>query len=160
MLQLSVYRIISFAHPSGCCVFNSNNSSVRNIIENCRSNIPDERHDHSLLLRCILDNAPSRYSAHWSAAASILVFVPTIVGLMSNNIDELVIAVEELTLLAAIHSLPAVTSFISRIGGVGSQRVRATLFSQTIWDDATVRSYGNIVQKLVTSWENTGLLSS
>ena len=68
------------------------------------------------MLACILDNVTSDYPARWSAGGSILAFIPTIVGLMSNSIDEVAAIAEESMVLAIAVSLSSVTTFSSRLG--------------------------------------------
>ncbi|KAL8738935.1 MAG: hypothetical protein Q9181_000347 [Wetmoreana brouardii] len=68
------------------------------------------------MLQCVIDGSPSLYPARWSAGASILAFIPTIVGLMSNSIDEITAIAEESSFLATAISLSSVTVFSSRLG--------------------------------------------
>ena len=63
--------------------------------------------------RCIFEGVFSNYPARWSAGASILAFIPTIVVLMSNNIDEVTAFAKEPIFLAITISLSSVTIFSS-----------------------------------------------
>lgn len=97
-------------------LFNSRDPVVRPIIEQCRANTPNE-HERSAcyaILRCVLDKVPSDYTARWSAGASILAFIPTVVALMSNSITEISSTADKSSTLAVILSLSSVTAFISR----------------------------------------------
>lgn len=77
---------------------------------------PNERVMCGQMLRCTIDAVLSDYPARWSAGASILGLIPTIVGLMSNSIDEVTAIAEESLFLAITISLSSVTAFSSRLG--------------------------------------------
>ena len=77
---------------------------------------PNERTMCGQMLRCTIDGVLSDYPARWSAGASILAFIPTIVGLMSNSVDEVTAIAEESIFLAIAISLSSVTTFSSRFG--------------------------------------------
>ena len=100
--------------------FYSRDRNVRKIIETCNSAAHDPQQPHQTQcqasLQCILSAVDPYRSARWSAGASILAFIPTIVGLMSNSIDEVVLAAEESPLLAYLLCLCTVTTFTSRFG--------------------------------------------
>ena len=68
------------------------------------------------MLRCIASNIPTDFTLRWSAGANILAFIPTIVGFMSNSIDELVALSDDSLLLAIALSVSSVTSFNLRLG--------------------------------------------
>ncbi|MDI1487883.1 MAG: hypothetical protein OHK93_007156 [Ramalina farinacea] len=68
------------------------------------------------MLGCIIDRVLHDYPARWAAGASILAFIPTIVGLMSNSVDEIAAVAEESLFLAISISLSSVTVFSSRLG--------------------------------------------
>lgn len=76
--------------------FSSRNATVGELIDNCTTVAllyPNYTRCQATL-KCILTNIDSDYSARWSAGASILAFIPTIAGLMSNSLDEVVLAAE------------------------------------------------------------------
>ena len=97
-------------------LFQSKYPAVDPVIKACRATYPDEKPMCGQMLRCIIDGVFSDYPARWSAGASILAFVPTIVGLMSNSIDEIAAIAEESIFLAISISLSSVTVFSSRLG--------------------------------------------
>ena len=78
----------------------------------------DERDHHQCysILGCVMANVPIEYTARWSAGANILAFVPTIVGLMSNSIDEIAIISDESPFLAIALALSSITAFNTRFG--------------------------------------------
>jgi hypothetical protein len=96
--------------------FSSRDASVRGVIANCTNLKGPQNPPCHPTLQCILQTVPADYSARWSAGASILAFIPTIVGLMSNSIDEIVLVAEESAVLAVLLSLCSVTAFVSRFG--------------------------------------------
>ena len=97
-------------------IFNSRNAIAQTVISTCRARLPSEKTQCYPLLRCILDNVPSDFAARWNAGASVLAFIPTIVGLMSNSIMEVSALADESSVLALALSFTSVTSFISRFG--------------------------------------------
>ena len=92
-------------------VFQTKYPVVQPVIDQCRG-----EGNCSHILRCILDRVFSDYPARWSAGASILGFIPTIVGLMSNSIDEVTAIAEESMFLAIAISISSVTVFSTRLG--------------------------------------------
>ncbi|KAF2231309.1 hypothetical protein EV356DRAFT_294875 [Viridothelium virens] len=74
----------------------------------------DEKSLCSTFIRCILTQATQDYPAYWSASSSILAFIPTIVGLLSNSIEEIVAISFESPLLGLLLALSSTTSFSSR----------------------------------------------
>jgi hypothetical protein len=74
----------------------------------------DENVACSTFYRCVLYQATADYPSYWSAAASILAFIPTIVGLLSNSIEEVVAIADESPALALLLALSSTTSFSSR----------------------------------------------
>lgn len=74
----------------------------------------DESATCSTFLRCVLSQATDDFPTYWSAAASILALIPTIVGLLSNSIDEIVAVADESTILALFLALSTTVSFSSR----------------------------------------------
>ncbi|PSS18816.1 hypothetical protein M430DRAFT_35221 [Amorphotheca resinae ATCC 22711] len=74
----------------------------------------DEKAMCSTFLRCILYQATGDYPTYWSSAASILAFIPTIVGLLSNSIEEIVALADEAPMLALLLALSSTSSFSSR----------------------------------------------
>lgn len=151
MYLLLLYVIFSRAHVSSAYIFNSQDRFVRSVIQDCRSGLPDEKTQCYDVLHCILNNVPSEYNARWSAGASILAFIPTIVGVMSNSIDELVSVADESTLLAAALSISNVTPFISRFGGTRSKWTLERVFSQPHWDSANFARAWNNLRELIKS---------
>ena len=97
-------------------LFDSRDSLARSVIEACRNQTPNERAQCYTMLRCIMDNIPSDFTARWSAGASILSFIPTIVGLMSNSISEITSIADESVFLAIALSISSTTAFNSRFG--------------------------------------------
>lgn len=80
---------ILLARPCLCYrLFDSRGALVRSVIEGCRSKTPNERAQCYPMLRCILNDIPSEVTARWNAGSSIMAFIPTIVGLLSNSIEE------------------------------------------------------------------------
>lgn len=74
----------------------------------------DEKAACSTFIRCILYQATGDYPSDWSSAASILAFIPTIVGLLSNSIEEVVAIADESLTLALLLALSSTASFSSR----------------------------------------------
>lgn len=126
-------------------LFNSRDPVVRPIIEQCRADMPNEAERSACygILRCILNEVPSDYTARWSAGASILAFIPTIVALMSNSITEISSTADESTTLAVILSLSSVTAFTSRFGDM------PTRSSNTFFQD-----HSQAVTHLQNAWSN------
>lgn len=117
MHSLVLGTIFMFFFPQssfGYYVFQSRDSTVRPVIEKCRAITPNEKIQCYEILRCILDDIFSDYPARWSAGASVLAFVPTIVGLMSNSINEITAIAEESTFLATAICLSSITVFSAR----------------------------------------------
>ena len=101
--------------PSFCYRhFQSRNAVAQSVMEKCRAKTPDERAHCSDIVRCIMDNIPSDFPTRWNSGSSILAFIPTIVGLMSNSITEITTVAEKSTLLAILLCFCSVTSFSSR----------------------------------------------
>ena len=117
--SLQVFVVLSLARSCSCLRhFHSQDAVVRLVIEQCEAQIPN-RNEHLKcydILRCILNQIPCDYLARWSAGASILGFVPTIVALMSNSISEVTSIADESTVLAIALSISSVTAFNSRSG--------------------------------------------
>lgn len=94
-------------------LFQSKYPAVEPKIEEYRAKWPNERTMCGQMLRCTINGVPGDYPARWSAGASILAFIPTIVGLMSNSVDEIT-AIAEVSIFLAINiSLSSVTVFSS-----------------------------------------------
>ena len=98
-------------------IFDSRDRLVRSVIEQCVSKTPIGKETCYTTLRCIIDKVPSDFPARWSSGASILAFIPTIVALLSNSIDEVSSIADESRLLAVALSLSFVTAFILRSRG-------------------------------------------
>lgn len=119
-MSLLIFRTIlvfSILHTSyAYFLFQSKYPAVDPVIKACRATYPDEKTMCGQMLRCIIDKVFSDYPVRWSAGASILGFIPTIVGLMSNSVDEIAAIAEESIFLAISISLSSVTVFSSRLG--------------------------------------------
>ena len=113
-------------------IFDSRDSLVRSVIEQCVSETPIEKEMCYTTLRCIIDNVPSDFPARWSSGASILAFIPTIVALLSNSIDEVSSIADESTLLAVALSISSVTAFILRFRG------KTNMLSDSFFTDASI----------------------
>lgn len=115
MKTLLFCSAIFLAIPCSCySLFDSRDAVTRSVIEACRSQLRNESAQCYHMLRCVMDNIPSDYTARWSAGASILAFVPTIVGLMSNSINETTSIADESILLAIALSMSSITVFTRR----------------------------------------------
>ena len=112
-----IFVLLSYPPPLfAYYLFQSKYPVVAPVIEQCRAIWLSEAHNCSEMLQCTLDNVPGDYSARYSAGASILSLIPTIVGLMSNSVDEITAIAEESIFLAIAISLSSVTVFSSRLG--------------------------------------------
>ena len=90
---------------------------VTSVISSCESQVPNGNVSKcTTMLRCIASNVPTDFALRWSAGANILAFIPTIVGFMSNSIDEIVALSDDSLLLAITLSVSSVTSFNLRLG--------------------------------------------
>jgi len=102
--------------------FHSRDSHVRAVIANCTT-IVDSQPSVSgesrcqQTLECILNEVDAATSVRWSAGASILAFIPTVVALMSNSIDDLVLVAEDSSILAYVLVFCSITAFLRRFGG-------------------------------------------
>ena len=116
VLSILCFVVFSYGTPSLCYrTFNSRDAVGRSVIEACRAQLPNEKAQCYKMLQCVIDNVPSDFTARWSAGASILAFIPTIVGLMSNSINEITSMADESRFLAVALSITSVTAFISRL---------------------------------------------
>ena len=123
IFQPFLFVVFSFATPTlSYRIFNSRDAIGRTIIEACRAQLPDEKVQCYQLLRCVIDKVPSDFTARWNAGASILAFIPTIVGLMSNSINEMTSMADDSRFLTFALCFTSVTSFISRFGDGGPFR--------------------------------------
>lgn len=114
---LRTVLLFAFLQPSlAYFLFQSKYPAVQPVIEGCRAEWPDEKLMCGRILSCTIDRVFSDYPARWSAGASILAFIPTIVGLMSNSMDEITAIAEESIFLAITISLSSVTVFSTRLG--------------------------------------------
>jgi hypothetical protein len=93
---------------------NPGNPATENQAFNFTGTGIDEEALCSTFLRCILYQATGDYPTYWSSAASILAFIPTIVGLLSNSIEEIVAIADESPMLALFLALSSTASFTSR----------------------------------------------
>lgn len=67
-------------------------------------------------LGCILRTVDNNTTARWSAGASVLAFIPTIAAMVSNTVDEVIVAAEENLLLGLLLSICSITTFTARFG--------------------------------------------
>ena len=118
--------------------FDSRDPVARSVIEACRTQNPDERLQCYLILRCIINNIPSDFTARWSAGASILAFIPTIVGLMSNSIQETISIADESVILAVASSVSSITAFNLRFGD-RLERLSDVMFKETEWGHTNIQ---------------------
>src|ERR1700730_12439156 len=109
-LPLFLSAVAALVTPTTSLFFQSRDATVRSVIQTCSTQVESGRRNCYEMLGCVIDRWPSTYAARWSAGASILAFTPTIVGLMSNSIQE----VEESSLLATLLCVSSVTAFSSR----------------------------------------------
>jgi hypothetical protein len=98
-LPLFLSAVAALATPTTSLFFQSRDATVRSVIQTCSTQVGSGRRNCYEMLSCVIDWLPSSYAARWSAGASILAFAPTIVGLMSNSVQEVAAVAEESTLL-------------------------------------------------------------
>lgn len=138
LLLGSLSRLI---RPSLCYRhFQSRNAVAQSIMKNCTATTPDEVAHCYDIVRCILQQIPNDFPPRWSAGSSILAFMPTIVGLMSNSITEITIVAETSTLLAILLCFCSVTSFSTRfthelINEIHVSHDPPTARLQAAWED-------------------------
>ena len=129
-MSLLVFCLLLQVGPGICYqIFNSRDALVSSVIDECRKTIVNER-DHLqcyTMLGCILNKVPVEYTARWSAGANILGFLPTMVALMSNSIDEIAFVADESVFLAMALSVSSIATFNSRFGN-NTKRLSHTLF--------------------------------
>ena len=100
------------------------------------------------MLRCIIDNVPSDFTARWSAGASILAFIPTIMGLMSNSIDEIMAMADESKVLAIALSIVSITAFNYRFGD-GPTRSSSTFFEEQRGKDVRIQAALSVLKDVM-----------
>ena len=121
-LSYILLAISIFSYPSFARSFYSRDPYIQSIIDSCSApnsttgKLPSCRAD----LHCILNAAPVDFSARWSAGASILAFIPTIVGLMSNSIEEVTFIAEDNVWLALLLAFSSTTAFATRFSERGA----------------------------------------
>ncbi|KAI9723411.1 MAG: hypothetical protein M1812_001295 [Candelaria pacifica] len=125
MYRVLYIALIIFISTQGTLgrTFRSRDANVRNIIHDCVLTTPANittRSKCTSTLTCILSDVPPEYTARWSAGASILAFIPTIVGLMSNSVEEIGLIAEDSPALATLLSMSSVTAFSTRFAGSSS----------------------------------------
>lgn len=129
MPVIKLFFLIFLARPCLCYrLFRSRDAVASSVIEACRTQTPNNEARCYAMLRCIMDNIPSDFTARWSAGSSILAFIPTIVGLMSNRINEISSLADESVLLSIALSVSSITAFNSRFGD------RPTQMSDTFFE--------------------------
>lgn len=110
------------------------------------------------MLRCTIDDVLNGYPARWSTGASILGLMPTIVGIMSNSIDEVTAIAEESLFLAIAISLSSVTAFSSCLGDKMTEKPSyqdaRTKYLQTVRDNILELIEQNN-RKHPRGWQNT-----
>ena len=121
------------------CYYHFDSRDANFVIEACRTQIPDESGQCYFMIRCILDNVPSEINARWSAGASILAFIPTIVALMSNSIQETISIADESVILAVALSLSSITAFNSRFGD-RLEQLSDILFKEKEWGHTNIHT--------------------
>lgn len=131
-----------------CYLFQSRDVVARSVIEACRRQTPDERAHCYIMLRCIMDNIPSDFTARWSAGASILSFIPTIVGSMSNSIYEITSIADESVFLAIALATSSTTTFSSRFGE-RPKRPSDTLFKKPRGRHARIQTALSVLEDLL-----------
>jgi len=89
--------------------------AVRPVIKKCVAMYPDQVHYCYNIFSCILDNVSSEIPARWSAAASVLAFIPTLMGLISNSLEELVLFSYHSPILTILLCLSSTTAFSTRL---------------------------------------------
>ena len=147
--MLSLCLALLLVRPCFCYhVFNSRDHVASSVIEACRSQTPNESAHCYTILRCIIDNIPSDYTARWSAGASILAFIPTIVGLMSNSISEITSIADESIFLATALSICSTTAFNLRFGD-RSNRSYDVFFEEKRGSHARVQTALSILEDLL-----------
>lgn len=108
----------------------------------------DEKTLCSTFVRCILYQATGDYPSYWSSAASILALIPTIVGLLSNSIEEIVAIAYESPMLALLLALSSTVSFSSRFTNseppnIFEQHMEYILTAQKSIVDLVLKSLNN-----------------
>lgn len=147
---LLLYAAISLARPClGYQLFDSRDAVTRSVIEACHRHTPNEKAQCYTMLRCVMDNIPSDFSARWSAGASILAFIPTIVGLMSNSINETTSIADESLILAVVLSMSSITAFTRRFGD-RSKRLSETIFEDYKEGHAQIQSAVSALERLIS----------
>lgn len=156
MRLLQVYIASNLLVPGLCFLhFNSRNQLVRSVIKQCESQIPYEETKCYHLLRWIIDNVPSDFPARWSAGASILAFIPTIVGLLFNSIGEVVAIADDSLPLAIALSFSSVTSFVIWLSS-RTQTSSDTFFSELSVSSECLEGAWNKLQVLMSKIEKQG----
>lgn len=146
---LICFVVFSLGTPSLCYrIFNSRDSVGRSVIEACRAQFPNEKAQCYEMLRCTMDNIPSDFTARWSAGASILAFVPTIMLLMSNSINEIVSIADESSSLAIALSVTSITAFTSRFGE-SPIRSSGTFFEEQRGKDTRIQAALSILKDVM-----------
>ena len=116
LVQLFVISLFPILATSSD-LFDSRDAHVRTVIAACYAKFPSHSYDYCYkMLSCILDGIESWRNTSWSAGASILAFIPTIVGLMSNSIHEISAVTEQSTVMAVLLCTSSITAFSSRFG--------------------------------------------
>lgn len=149
VLLLFCFAVFSFATPSLCYrIFDSRDALARSVIEACRARLPNEKTQCYEMLQCVIDNVPSDFTARWSAGASILAFIPTIVGLLSNSINEITSMADESWVLAVVLSMTSTTAFVSRFGD-GPLRSSGTFFEEQRGKNTRIQAALSILRDMM-----------
>lgn len=162
VLLILCFVVFSYGTPSLCYrIFNSRDAVGRSVIEACRAQLPNEKAQCYKMLQCVIDNVPSDFTARWSAGSSILAFIPTIVGLMSNSINEITSMADESGFLAIALSITSITAFISRFGD-GPTRSSGTFFEEQRGKDVRIQAALSVLKDVMAQtpkplhwWQNS-----
>lgn len=139
-----------FAEPCLCHHrFDSRDSVVRSVIEVCRTQMPQDSLDCYHMLRCISDKIPNDFLARWSAGSSILAFIPTIVLMMSNSINEITRIADRSVVFAVTLSLTSITTFNIRFWDRPS-RLPDIIFERQKWHRTRTEIVLSLLKELRT----------
>lgn len=98
-------------------IFFSRDAVVRGFITQCSAKFPGPGVNACrATLECIINSVDTSTQGRWSAGAGILSFMPTIVALTSNSIDEVALVAEESILLAMFLGVCSSSVFTTRFG--------------------------------------------
>ena len=146
-LPLFIFALAALVMPATALFFQSRDSTVRSVIQTCSAKMTGTGRDHCYdMLGCIIDGLPSTYAARWSAGASILAFTPTIVGLMSNSVQEVTAVAEESVFLATLLCVSSVTAFSSRFEDRDTDGPLVLWGKRTFSPESAVEDIANVIR--------------